>query len=76
MTVSYFEMVQNFYMYYWDEEEVYERLDKRDDRRLSFRPGYQPNPYKINMRQAAYVVAGGARRRSDEAPRLGVTSAR
>jgi len=29
VTVSYFEMVQNFYMYYWDESEVHERLDKK-----------------------------------------------
>ena len=30
VTVSYFEMVQNAYMYYWDEAEVYEKLDKTD----------------------------------------------
>jgi glutamate dehydrogenase (NAD(P)+) len=56
VTVSYFEMVQNACMYYWDEAEVYQKLDKRmtaayhsvlDTSRL----------YNINMRQAAYVVA-------------------
>ncbi|MFO8057157.1 MAG: Glu/Leu/Phe/Val dehydrogenase [bacterium] len=56
VTVSYFEMVQNFYMYYWQEEDVHERLD------LRMTSAYQSvletsNRYKINMRQAAYVVA-------------------
>ncbi|MHB8829400.1 MAG: Glu/Leu/Phe/Val family dehydrogenase [Syntrophales bacterium] len=56
VTVSYFEMVQNFYMYYWEEEEVYKRLDQK------MTTAYHSvldtsNKYKINMRQAAYVVA-------------------
>ena len=56
VTVSYFEMVQNFYMYYWDEAEVYDKLDKR------MTAAYQSvlktsKDYKINMRQAAYVKA-------------------
>ncbi len=56
VTVSYFEMVQNAYMYYWDEAEVRERLDKR------MTGAYQSvfntsREYKINMRQAAYVLA-------------------
>ena len=56
VTVSYFEMVQNFYMYYWEEEEVHKRLD------LRMTKAYHEvldtsNKYKINMRQAAYVVA-------------------
>jgi glutamate dehydrogenase (NAD(P)+) len=56
VTVSYFEMVQNAYMYYWDAAEVYEKLDKR----ISY--AYHSvldtsKQYKINMRQAAYVVA-------------------
>ena len=56
VTVSYFEMVQNFYMYYWDEEQVHERLDKK------MTPAYHSvletsKKYNINMRQAAYVVA-------------------
>lgn len=29
VTVSYFEMVQNAYMFCWDEKDVHERLDKR-----------------------------------------------
>ena len=56
VTVSYFEMVQNAYMYYWDEAEVYERLDKRITK--SYNDVYETHKkHKINMRQAAYVVA-------------------
>jgi glutamate dehydrogenase (NAD(P)+) len=56
VTVSYFEMVQNAYMYYWDEAEVYAKLDKR------ITAAYQSvlktsRQYKINMRQAAYILA-------------------
>jgi len=29
VTVSYFEMFQDFYLYFWDETEVRERLDKK-----------------------------------------------
>ncbi len=56
VTVSYFEMVQNAYMYYWDVAMVHERLDTK------MTAAYQSvlrtsREYKINMRQAAYVVA-------------------
>ncbi len=56
VTVSYFEMVQNFYMYYWDEKEVRQKLDKK------MTTAYHSvldisKKYNINMRQAAYVVA-------------------
>jgi len=56
VTVSYFEMVQNSYMYSWDEAEVRERLDKR------MTAAYHSvlntsREYKIDMRQAAYVRA-------------------
>ncbi|MFC1965376.1 Glu/Leu/Phe/Val dehydrogenase [Chloroflexota bacterium] len=56
VTVSYFEMVQNFYMYSWEEREVRERLDNR------MTAAYHSvlntsREYKINMRQAAYVRA-------------------
>ncbi len=56
VTVSYFEMVQNFYMYYWELEEVHERLDLRMTKAYHevLRTSQQ---HKINMRQAAYVVA-------------------
>jgi glutamate dehydrogenase (NAD(P)+) len=56
VTVSYFEMVQDFYMYFWDEAEVRERLDKK------MTAAYHSvlntsREYKINMRQAAYIRA-------------------
>jgi len=56
VTVSYFEMVQNFYMHCWDEEEVHERLDKK------MTTAYHSvldisKKYNINMRQATYVQA-------------------
>jgi len=56
VTVSYFEMVQNFYMYYWDEKEIHQRLDNK------MTTAYHSvlntsKKYNINMRQAAYVVA-------------------
>ncbi len=56
VTVSYFEMVQNFYMYYWDEETVYKRLD---DKMTSayYAVLNTSKEYNIDMRQAAYVIA-------------------
>ncbi len=56
VTVSYFEMVQNFYMYTWEEAYVRERLD------IKMTAAYHSvlntsQEYKINMRQAAYVRA-------------------
>ena len=56
VTVSYFEMVQNFYMYSWEEVEVRELLDKK------MTEAYHSvlntsREYKINMRQAAYARA-------------------
>jgi glutamate dehydrogenase (NAD(P)+) len=56
VTVSYFEMVQNAYMYYWEMEDVHKRLDKK------MTTAYHSvlnasRKYNINMRQAAYVVA-------------------
>ncbi|WP_066638318.1 Glu/Leu/Phe/Val family dehydrogenase [Desulfolucanica intricata] len=56
VTVSYFEMVQNFYMYYWEEAEVQERLDKKLTSAY-YAVLNAAKEYKINMRQAAYVVA-------------------
>jgi len=49
-------MVQNYYMYYWEKEEVHKRLDKK------MTIAYQSvmdisKKYNINMRQAAYIVA-------------------
>jgi glutamate dehydrogenase (NAD(P)+) len=56
VTVSYFEMVQNFSMYYWTAEEVYKRLDEKMT--TAYHSVYDTHKeYKINMRQAAYVRA-------------------
>jgi glutamate dehydrogenase (NAD(P)+) len=56
VTVSYFEMVQNFYMYYWTAEEVYEQLDKKMT--AAYYAVYETSKeYNVNMRQAAYVIA-------------------
>jgi len=58
VTVSYFEMVQNFYMYYWDEVLVHERLDKKMT--SAYRATLNASKkYNVNMRKAAYVVAVG-----------------
>ncbi len=56
VTVSYFEMVQNFTMLYWDEAEVFERLKKK------MASAYHSvlnssEKHNINMRQGAYLVA-------------------
>jgi glutamate dehydrogenase (NAD(P)+) len=56
VTVSYFEMVQNFYMFSWDIEEVYKRLDQKMT--AAYHAVFDTSrDYKINMRQAAYVRA-------------------
>ncbi|MBU2578053.1 Glu/Leu/Phe/Val dehydrogenase [Patescibacteria group bacterium] len=56
VTVSYFEMVQNMYMYYWDEKTVHERLDSKMT--IAYHSVSDTSKkYGINMRKAAYVVA-------------------
>ena len=56
VTVSYYEMVQNMYMHYWTLDDVYKKLDEAMTR--SYHAVYDASKeYKINMRQAAYVVA-------------------
>jgi glutamate dehydrogenase (NAD(P)+) len=56
VTVSYFEQVQNTYNYYWSRGMVNERLDEKMTR--AFHGVYQMyQREKVNMRQAAYLVA-------------------
>ncbi len=56
VTVSYFEMVQNFYMYYWSEREVHERLDEKMT--TAYHSVLHTSRERdIDMRKAAYVVA-------------------
>jgi glutamate dehydrogenase (NAD(P)+) len=54
--VSYFEMVQNGYQYYWDEAMVHERLDKKIT--TAFRAvNYMAQSKNVDTRVAAYLVA-------------------
>lgn len=56
VTVSYFEMVQNAYDYYWDLETVHERLDKKMT--AAFHAVHaMAQKYKVHNRLAAYLVA-------------------
>ncbi len=56
VTVSYFEQVQNTYNYYWDLEEVHQRLDRKMTN--AFKAVYEMHQdQKVNMRQAAYLVS-------------------
>ena len=56
VTVSYFEMVQNAYDYYWDVDMVHERLDKKMT--SAFHAVHKTaEEYKVHNRLAAYMVA-------------------
>ena len=56
VTVSYFEMVQNAYDYYWDLPTVHDRLDKKMT--AAFRAVHEmAQKYKVHNRLAAYLVA-------------------
>lgn len=56
VTVSYFEMVQNGYQYYWPEQMVHERLDQKLT--TAFHTVHQmAQAKKVNNRIAAYLVA-------------------
>jgi len=56
VTVSYLEMVQNSYMYYWSEKDIQEQLDTKMSAAYHSVLNNSKS-YKVNMRQAAYVVA-------------------
>jgi glutamate dehydrogenase (NAD(P)+) len=56
VTVSYFEMVQNAYNYYWEEELVHERLDKKMT--AAFHAVHEMSQkHKVHNRVGAYLVA-------------------
>jgi glutamate dehydrogenase (NAD(P)+) len=56
VTVSYFEMVQNAYGYYWEEDMVYERLDKKMT--AAFHAVHRTaQEHNVHNRLAAYIVA-------------------
>ncbi len=56
VTVSYFEQVQNTYNFYWDLDQVQERLDRKMTN--AFKAVYEMHQDQgVNMRQAAYLVS-------------------
>ena len=56
VTVSYFEQVQNTYNYYWELDEIYNKLDIKMTH--AFQSVYDMSQKeKINMREAAYLVS-------------------
>ncbi|MDD3587023.1 MAG: Glu/Leu/Phe/Val dehydrogenase [Thermoguttaceae bacterium] len=56
VTVSYFEQCQNAQNYYWDLEEVHQRLDRKMT--AAFKAVYEMSQEKhTNLRDAAYLVA-------------------
>ena len=56
VTVSYFEWVQNTYNYYWEEEEIHQKLNKKMSK--AFHNVLSESlKRKVNMRVAAYLVA-------------------
>lgn len=56
VTVSYFEMVQNAYQYYWDEELTHQRLDQKMTHAYHTVHNLAQSQ-KVNNRVAAYLVA-------------------
>ncbi len=56
VTVSYFEMVQNAYQYYWSEKMVHERLDQKMTKAY-YAVHKMAISKKVNNRVAAYLVA-------------------
>ncbi|UCC61874.1 MAG: Glu/Leu/Phe/Val dehydrogenase, partial [Anaerolineae bacterium] len=56
VTVSYFEQVQNAYDFYWEADEVYERLDKKMT--AAFHAVHNAaQKHKVHNRMGAYAVA-------------------
>ena len=56
VTVSYFEQVQNTYNYYWELDEIHNKLDIKMTH--AFQSVYDMSQQeKINMREAAYLVS-------------------
>lgn len=56
VTVSYFEMVQNAYQYYWDLETVQQRLDTKMTK--AYHAVHEvAQKFNVDMRTAAYVIA-------------------
>jgi glutamate dehydrogenase (NAD(P)+) len=56
VTVSYFEMVQNSYDYYWEECDVHERLEKKMTSAF-WAVHNMAQQHNVHNRLAAYLVA-------------------
>ncbi len=56
VTVSYFEWIQNLYGYYWDEEEIHVKLDKKMTKAFADVLAMSLEN-KVDMRTAAYMVS-------------------
>ncbi|MCX8053415.1 MAG: Glu/Leu/Phe/Val dehydrogenase, partial [Armatimonadetes bacterium] len=56
VTVSYFEWVQNLMNYYWEEEEIHAKLDKKMTQAFADVLAMSLD-YQVDMRTAAYMVA-------------------
>jgi len=56
VTVSYFEMVQNAYQFYWSEDMVHDRLDEKMTKAF-YAVHRMAEAKKVNNRVAAYLVA-------------------
>jgi glutamate dehydrogenase (NAD(P)+) len=56
VTVSYFEMVQGYYRYFWTEKEVFEALDKVMTKAYHSTVD-QAKKYKTNNRMGAYMIS-------------------
>lgn len=56
VTVSYFEWVQDFSMFFWDEEEINARLEKVLSNAVAHIKA-TAKMHKVTLRQAAYIVA-------------------
>ncbi|MHB1456812.1 MAG: Glu/Leu/Phe/Val family dehydrogenase [Armatimonadota bacterium] len=56
VTVSYFEWVQNLHSFYWEEDEVHVKLDKKMTKAFNDVLSMSLE-HKVNMRTAAYMVS-------------------
>lgn len=56
VTVSYFEWVQNLHSFYWEEDEVHVKLDKKMTKAFNDVLAMSLE-HKVNMRTAAYMVS-------------------
>ena len=56
VTVSYFEMVQNYYHFFWEESEIHQKLDKKMTKAY-WSVLAMSKEHQVHMRRAAYMSA-------------------